>query len=473
MRAGRALVALSILLSSAVAHAQDPRSEPAARANDSGAERATVERRGDEGRDSRMPRRPMPDYGRAPEHEDPVEALLWIPRIVFFPVHLVLEYVVRLPLAWLLRTIELERLDALFTDGIPQLERRDTLYWFVPLFRYDHVFQPSVGLAFYLRDSSERFRLRLGLAFWGDDQVRGEARGSARFDRGTIALNALGSYRKDRIFQGLGWSSSRWLRTRYAEALFDAVLSVTGRPWRKTELSAGLRAGVRRFGDTNYRRGDDRSLDQAIATGLLPPPPGYPEGYTAVETWAHALLDTRRDDDWTHSTGIRAELAGAWAFDAERGLDANWVRAELDLELALEVMRERTIALRSFIAIVEELGPGAVPFTEQVWLGGALMRMPGFLSGQLIGESAVMLGLSWRYAIAAWLDAALFADVGNVFAAHFSDFEIDRLRLSFGTAVTARDPDDFTLIVAFGTDPFALGTDVSSFRFAIAVGAPP
>src|SRR5690606_4216117 len=54
-------------------------------------------------------RRPVPDYGRAPESRDPAEALLWIPRVIFAPVHLVLEYLVRLPLGWLLRAVELER----------------------------------------------------------------------------------------------------------------------------------------------------------------------------------------------------------------------------------------------------------------------------------------------------------------------------------------------------------------------------
>ncbi|HEY8432370.1 MAG TPA: hypothetical protein VIL20_28550, partial [Sandaracinaceae bacterium] len=72
-----------------------------------------------------------------------------------------------------------------------------------------------------------------------------------------------------------------------------------------------------------------------------------------------------------------------------------------------------------------------------------------------------------------WMDAELFVETGNVFGAHFEDFAFDRLRLSFGTAIVTRDPDDLTVLLAFGTEPFARGTDVTSVRFALSIGAPP
>ncbi len=43
--------------------------------------------------------RPTPNYdGRPPEGTSAGEALIWVPRVLFYPVHLVLEYVVRWPL---------------------------------------------------------------------------------------------------------------------------------------------------------------------------------------------------------------------------------------------------------------------------------------------------------------------------------------------------------------------------------------
>src|SRR5690606_6853325 len=146
-------------------------------------------------------------------------------------------------------------------------------------------------------------------------------------------------------------------------------------------------------------------IEQAIRFEGVEPPPGYPDGYTAVSPWARLVVDSREDRGWPHVSGVHAEVFGAWGVDAERGLDASWVRAGGSLELALEVMRDRTLRVRTRVELAEALGPVPVPFTEQIWLGGELDRMPGFLSGRLIGGSAATLGLSWRYAIWPWMDA--------------------------------------------------------------------
>lgn len=416
--------------------------------------------------------RSIPDFGRAPEPEEPVEALLWIPRIVFFPVHLVLEYLVRRPLAWVLRTIELERLDELFRrDGMPQLASQEQALWsLLPHVRYDFRLQPSVGLVLQLRDSTERFRGKLGFSFWSDEQIAGDFELRVRFGDASLVLATDASHRSDGLFQGLGWKASPSRRARYAETRAGGALVVHVHPWRRSAFSAGLRTDARHFGETEFRQDDEISLDEAIARGELAPPPAYPEGYTALETWLRLVLDTREESDWPHASGIRAEVLGAWAIDLERGIDSNWLSAHLDVELALSLMRDRTLSLRSLVALAEPLGSVDIPFTEQIWLGTRLSWMPGFVPGALIGESAATVGLAWRYTVWAWLDAAVFVDVGNVFAAHFSDFEFERLRLSFGTTLMGYPPDGFTLLVAFGTDPFVQGASITSFRFAIGIG---
>src|SRR5690606_23897745 len=317
------LLALAILLSPLPAHAQEnerpTRSEP----------------------------RPVPAYGRAPAPAEPAEALLWIPRIVFLPVHLVLEYLVRLPLGWLLRTIELERLDSILRrDAMPQLafQEEPPAWSFIPRFHYDFRLLPGVGLTFRIHDSEERVHLRTGFSFWGDEQVAGDLRLSGRFGQASLALLVRGGYRTDGIFQGLGWKSARSPRARYSEARGGGGIFVTGHPWRRTAISSGLHVDARRFGDSDFRQSDDLSIEQAIATGLLEAPPGYPDGYTALELWVKVLLDTRDDGGWPHASGVRAELFGAWAIDVERGTDASWARAHADVELAVELMRDRTLS---------------------------------------------------------------------------------------------------------------------------------
>lgn len=421
-----------------------------------------------------VPERPVPNYGALPPADDPAEELLWIPRILFFPLHFAIEYVVRRPVGWLLRTIELERLDAGVVPGMPQAEqRREGRWWFVPLLRYDHGFQPSVGLGFRAHDREQRLSARLRLEGLPDDRIAGAARGSVRIGSALLALDLDGGYREDRIDHGLGWDSPASSRARYTDAYGSAGLFVEARPWRRSVIAGGVRTAVHRFGNSDYLQAGDRSIDAAIALGEVERPPGYPEGYTVVEPWARAVLDTRAEGDWPNAGGVRAELFVAWSVDAERSVRASWARLGGHVELALALLHERALGVRGLVEIVEPLAHRAIPFTEQVVLGGALDRMPGFLAGRLVGSSGAVLGVSWRYAIWPWMDAELFVETGNVFGAHFEDFAFDRLRLSFGTAIVTRDPDDLTVLLAFGTEPFARGTDVTSVRFALSIGAPP
>ncbi len=433
----------------------------------------SVERSGGDAPAPSTPPRPIPDYGRPPPAPDPAEALLWIPRVLFFPLHLVLEYGVRRPIGWLLRTIELERLDALFVQGMPQLDRPEGEWGFVPLLRYDHGFAASVGLGFRVHDAARSRWLRVRIEGWPMDQLAGLARGTLLAGSARVTLELSGGWRDDRVYHGLGWSTSQASRARYAHARGDASLFVEVRPWRRSRVAGGVRAGVHRFGDSDFAREGDLSIEQAIARGEVTRPPGYPQGYTLVEPWVRAVLDSRDPEEWPHASGARVELGVGWGVDAEQGVASSWARTAARVDLALEVMRDRTLRLRGMTELVFPLAHRAIPFTEQVWLGGPLDRMPGFLLGRLIGESAATMGLSWRYAIWSWMDAELFVDVGNVFGPHLRDFDVDRLRVSFGTALVTSDPEDFSLLVAFGTEPFVLGAGVSSVRFAMAIGAPP
>jgi hypothetical protein len=320
---------------------------------------------------------------------------------------------------------------------------------------------------------TRRYQLGADFAFWGPELVRGSLIGSARVDDTRFVLEALGSRRDDAIFHGLGWSSPSWPRARYTHALGVADLYLTSRFWGASSFSAGARVGIHRFSTSDFRQDRDLSIAEAnAATGLMPPP-GYPDGYTAAEPWARVVVDSRPSDPRSHATGARGELYGSWAVDVERRIDASWARVGGSFEVAMEVLKDRSLHVRGMAELVEPLGGSPVPFTEQVWLGGEMGRMPGFLRGRLIGLSATSVGVSWRYGLGAWFDAEVFVDVGNVFAARFEDFEVGRLRLSAGAALMAHRGRDFTLLFAFGTEPFEFGATVSSARVLVTVGAAP
>lgn len=441
------------------------------------------------------PPRAMPDYGRAPPETHPLEPLLWVPRVLFAPVHFAIEYGLREPLRWLLRTIEVERLDAFFTgDALPGVHGAERTWWLGVRLRYDHGLLASAGLSLHAHDAPDRNRLDVALELWGVDQIRATALGTVVLardpeaipdrleppprtarDRTLLTLALTGARRTDRIFHGLGWDAPSSPRARYADALGEAELGLASRVLREAWLSVGARVGVQRFDSTAYRQEGDRPIEALASDGLFALPPGFEEGYTVVQPWVRAELDTRRERRraLVHGTGLAASVLGAWAFDAERGLEASWARVTGALELSVEALPERTVALRGLVDVVASSGDDDIPFTEQAALGGARDRLPGFLPGRLIDRSAIALGLAWRYAIWAWLDAELFVDVGNVFGAAFDDFDVERLRLSFGTAVRTPDVGGLTLMVAAGTEPFTRGTDISSGRFVLAIGAPP
>ncbi len=419
-------------------------------------------------------RRPVPDYGRPPERTDAADILLWVPRVIFFPVYLLFEYGVRVPLGWLLRAIELSHIDSIFSHGMTQTESEHPSLWrFSPIFRFDYGFLPTVGLAFDVHDEAQRYQLGVGFSFWGPDQVRGTVTGSVRVDDTRFVLDAFGSFRDDQIWNGLGWSAPAWPRARYAHALGAGDLYLTHRFWRSSSFSFGGRIGIHRFSNSDFRQDHDLSIAEAnVVTGLMPPP-GYAEGYTAAEPWARVVVDTRSQLAERHATGARVEAYGSWAANIEQGIDQSWARAGASFEVAREVMKDRSLHLRGMAELVEPIGRASVPFTEQVWLSGIMGRMPGYLAGRLIGLSGTSVGVSWRYALGAWFDAELFVDVGNVFAEHFQDFDVARLRLSAGTALMAHRRRDFTILVALGTEPFVLGATVSSARVLVTVGLPP
>src|SRR5690606_6468416 len=179
---------------------------------------------------------------------------------------------------------------------MPQLARPEARWSFLPRARFDYGLQPSVGLALRVHDDSERLHLRVGFAFWGKEQILGDLQASVRFDAASAALDVLGSYRSDGIFHGLGWDSPPSPRARYAEARGGGGVSFTGRPWRRTAITSGVRATVHRFDDSSFHQDDDVSIDQAIASETIEAPPGYPEGYSALETWLRVVLDTRDEN---------------------------------------------------------------------------------------------------------------------------------------------------------------------------------
>ena len=90
------------------------------------------------------------DYGKRAEPASPGHALLWVPRVVLFPVYLVSEYVIRQPLkaftVWVERHDVVETVKNIFTFG------PTNNIGIVPTGLLDFRLRPSVGIYFFWDD---------------------------------------------------------------------------------------------------------------------------------------------------------------------------------------------------------------------------------------------------------------------------------------------------------------------------------
>lgn len=415
-----------------------------------------------------IPRRPIPDYdGRDDAGPTAEEVLLWIPRVIFFPVHVVFEYVLRQPIGWLLTTAEREDWTILLVDFFTWNERKAGL---VPTAFYDFGFQPSVGLYFWWNDlGAPGNQLRAQVAFGGVDWLRATVTDRVQTSRETeLSFTADAWRRPDYVFEGLGWDALDARRSRFIHSYVEGRVDFRVRPWRASELrfSSGVRWND--FDPNGYAfASDDPSLADAVMQGWYPTPPGF-DGYTAYHQHLSIAIDTREPRP-APGHGGRLEAFVHQGFDLEQVVERRWLRYGGALGAFVDVGHNRVLSLFGHVEMADPLGPAEVPFIEQAQLGGSPLVMSGFLRGSLIGRSAAALTFEYRYPIWVFLDGSLHASVGNVFGEHFSDFDVERLRLSFGLGFRSIGDRDqsFNVLVAFGSEPFALGADIESVRLVI------
>lgn len=416
-----------------------------------------------------IPRRELPDYDhREPPPTSLEEALAWVPRILFFPVHVVFEYVLRLPIGWFITTAEREQWHVLFVDFFTWNERKAGL---VPTAFFDFGFQPSVGLYFWWNDflvDGNDFRAQIG--FGGIDWLRATITDRVRLTEETdIGLTVDAWRRPDQVFQGLGYDSRQDQRTRYRLNTVEGRLHFRFRPWRASEIrfTSALRAND--FEDDGYAMlSDDLSLGEAVREqAWYAAPPGF-DGYTAFTQRLDVAIDSRPPRPHP-SHGIRIEGFAEQGFDTGRVIDRRWLRYGASLGAFLDVGSNRVLGLRGLVHFADPLGSAPVPFLEQVRFGEDAQTMWGFVPGQLVGRSAAVATLEYRYPIWVFLDGTFHVAVGNVFDEHLSNFDVERLRVSFGLGLRSIGDRDqsFNVMLAFGSAPFDQGASVDSVRIVI------
>jgi len=413
-----------------------------------------------------VPKRERQDYRAPKEKTSAGEVLLWVPRVLLFPVWLVSEYVLRRPIGALVQAAENEQwpaeIVAFFTFG-----DRDQIGLFPSAF-FDFGLKPSVGFnlgwKYFLAEPNT---LRVHFGTWGPDWIAAKVVDSyALDDRETLSFEASLMRRKDLPFHGMGPQSPSSPRFRYQTTVVQAAPSYELRYWRSSrfESRAGFRAVY--FGDGGCC--GDRSVQSAIADGSLPAPPGFGQDYAAAFQGLTLTLDSRRPRP-ENGSGVRIEARGEAVFApaSSSASRRSWLSYGATAGAAADLWAARTVAISVSADLTDPL-KGTIPFTDQVTLGGE-RPMRGYLRDRLIDRSAVVGSLQYTWPVWVFLDGVAQADVGNVFGPHFDGFDPGLLRLSTGIGIRSNGQRDsgFELLVAGATDPFESGFRYSSFRFAI------
>ncbi|HYQ44027.1 MAG TPA: hypothetical protein VER11_18730 [Polyangiaceae bacterium] len=412
------------------------------------------------------PHRALPDYdGRAGKGQPttPGQALLWVPRVLLFPVYLVTEYVVRRPLGYAITAAERAELPAALYDFFAF--GPDHKGGIVPVAFVDFGFYPSVGLYAFWDDAGFKgHSLRLRGSTAGSHWLSGAV--SERFQltpKTLLSINGSLIHRPDYAYYGIGPDTREADRSRYGADTADLHATLRAGFWRSSSIETSLGYRGASFYPGNF--GDDPSLTQQVDNGVFPLPDGYTDGYRAGFQRSILTLDTRRDEDGSESGG-RLVLRGEHGLDPTQSRAAGWLRYGASLGGFLDLdNRGRILSLSAGVEMADPLGGQPVPFTELVTAGGN-DRLPGFRDGRVRGRSGAAATLRYSWPIWIWLDGSLQAAVGNVYGEHLKGISWGESRFSGAIGMESRGSRDsvFQLLVGFGTETFNSGADLNSIR---------
>jgi hypothetical protein len=426
-------------------------------------------------KDGSSPLRTLPDYDGRPAAGVTVgEGFLWVPRVVLYPVHAVLEYGVRKPLGFVISAAE--------RGHVPQ-KLYDALTWgpnenigLRPTALVDAGFRPSVGAYFFYDDMFTKGNgLKVHAVFGGPDWLRLTVAESFQLQKSVkLNLRVEAVHRPDYVFYGLGSYSLRANRARYGSDFVDGSATLTSKSRAGITVDTYIAARTVRFRGSECC-GDPSIVDLATE-GRYPLPPGFVEGYTGFRAGAKLAFDTRKPRPQPGS-GVRLEGSGEYGTNLRDPSALGWLRYSASAGGFLDLTgRNRVLSLTGTVAFADPFGDHEIPFTEQVQVGGiptltGFYQGPfvGFYPGRLIGRSAASLALEYRYPVWSFLDGTAQVGVGNVFDSHLSNFAPDRLRLAWAVGLRTSGERDtsFNILVGAGTETFEQGARLDEVRFVL------
>lgn len=409
-------------------------------------------------------KRIRPDYdGRGEDPKTAKDVLIWAPKVIFFPAHLVTEYVIRKPLGWLLSTAEKNHWHTHLLDTFTFGENRQALL--IPTFFLEFNFKPSIGFFIkWKRFLSDENTLRFRAAYGGTNRYVlkfGDEYQLSNVD--LLALSAKLEERDDHNFYGLGPNTQKQDRSRYFARKVELDLGYTRQLSDTSHIKTVV--GIRSASFGNGDSGGDPGIVDLISNGTFNAPPGFNSGFTAFTQGVelaigHRLVRPKRP------FGGRTEFHFEHAIDLRSSDTLRWIKYGGTLTGFVSLFNnDRNLSLRLDLDFADDIGSGEVPFTELAHLGGDKL-LPGFRSGRLVGNSLFALTLGYRWPIWSWLDGTLHYAVGNVFGERLSGFKLGDLRQSIdiGMQTPLGPPAEFGLSLAWGSKKFSKGGAFNEFR---------
>ena len=421
---------------------------------------------------SGSPKRAVPAYdGRDPPPRSITDDLLGVPRLLLAPPYLVNEYVLRRPLSVAIPAAEASDFFTKAYDFF--LFAPGHKGGILPIGFVEFDFNPSVGIYAFWDDAGFKGNdLALHMEAWPTDWFAGNLTHRVRFAHGqAIQFRLSEVHRPDKLFFGVGPTTLESSESRYALQGFEGDVSYEWQFWRSSRVQASV--GVRDVRVSDGSFGDDPSVTVEAATGAFALPMGFGVPYTAEHNRLIAAIDTRVPEA-RRGSGVRFELDLDEGNDAHDAPLSGWIRYGATATGYLDLTgHRRVIALSVAAEMADSVGPGELPFTELVSLGGDhLMR--GFYSGRLLGESAAVATASYSWPIAPWIDGDLQLALGNVFGEHLSGLDARLLRFSGamgfslgGSAkngVMGSEDAPLELLLGIGSETFEQGGQVDAVR---------
>lgn len=378
--------------------------------------------------------RPLPNYRNRPD--EPLTAgdvLIWIPRGLLYPVHLVLDYGIRRPIVWTVKKSEEHHIAERVQKALSWDDGKAALF---PTVYVDFGVRPNLGLAFTWKEFAPKHDIYVAASGGPNDLWAGIFNLDQRLFRdNSAALHWTGGYvrRPDNVFYSINDQPSRCgaldSGCRYRSAIGEGHARITAYEYSLSSLEFD-------FAIRHARFSTDADIP-AVAPAETPGMTGFDSGYLLLRPQLHLAYDTRaRNAEFTSGTGIRMEAFGSYNADVQ-GENTRWVRAGGEVGGFYDIGTGNVLGVRLYAESLQNVSSRAadgtrqqVPFHELIQLGGS-ERMRGFLRQRLLGENAWTATLNYRYPILWALDAEIFTSIGNVYES-FSDFDFAHNYLSYG-----------------------------------------